>query len=832
MERHRTESDERPNQPADRTGAACTATAVIDEHGIVTGWSEGATRLLGYLPSEVMGRGAAGLLAEDVPEAARKPPADQHRQAGKAVLRHRDGHSVDAELLAHRRIAEDGRSEWLVVSAVPGKPPQDHADALVNWAFTQSALAQAVFDVDLRLVWANAAMERALAVTENGMCGLRLSEIMMNASARETEEAMRMTLDSGESQMLEQHLRTPGEDREHAWTVSLSPLKDQNGRMRGVCLAARDTTEQYTARQRLLLLNEASTRIGSTLDMDRTAQELADVAVPRLADFVGVYLLAPLVRREEPPAGALTGAVLLHCVAHQSVLKGCPEAVLQLGETTTYPASSAAAQCLAQGRAVIQETTDSSLADWLAQDPVRAARVREYGFHSIMAVPMRARGTSLGAAMFIRHRRPEPFTLDDVVLAEELLARAAVCIDNARRYSRERGTAVALQRNLLPRKLPEQTALEVASRYLPAGAQAGVGGDWFDVIPLSGRRVALVVGDVVGHGLQASADMGRLRIAVRTLADIDLPPEELLTHLDDLVIRLSEEEGGGNGLEPGAEAATIGATCLYVVYDPVSRHCTLARAGHPLPAVLTPDRKVEFLELPPGPPLGLGSLPFESLEAELPEGSVLFLYTDGLIASCGRDTGECVDILQTALSRPAPSLDALCDTVLADLLPENPADDVALLVARTRALSGEQVATWELPSDPAVVARARKNATEQLAAWDLDEAVFITELVVSELVTNAIRYGRPPLRLRLIREAHTLICEVSDASNTVPHMRRARVFDEGGRGLLLVAQLTERWGTRHTRVGKTIWAEQSVPDMVSPTTAPAPPWKQGEGRTG
>ncbi|MFF4761833.1 SpoIIE family protein phosphatase [Streptomyces sp. NPDC001292] len=829
MERHRTEPDAQANQPAERAVAACTATAVIDEHGIVTGWSEGARRLLGYLPSEVMGREAAGLLAENVPEAARKPPADQDRQAGKAVLRHRDGHSVDAELLAHRRIAQDGRAEWLVLSAVPGKPQQDHTDALVNWAFTQSALAQAVFDVDLRSVWANAAMERALGVTENGMRGLRLPEIMMNAAGREAEVAMRLALKSGESQLLEQYLRTPGEDREHAWTVSLFPLKDQNGRMRGVCLTARDTTEQYTARQRLLLLNEASTRIGSTLDMDRTAQELADVAVPRLADFVGVYLLAPLVRGEEPPTGALTGAVLLHCVAHQSVLKGCPEAVLKLGEVTSYPAPSAAAQCLAQGRAVIQETTDSSLADWLAQDPVRAARVREYGFHSIMAVPMRARGTSLGAAMFIRHRRPEPFTPDDVVLAEELMARAAVCIDNARRYSRERGTAVALQRNLLPRKLPQQTALEVASRYLPAGVRAGVGGDWFDVIPLSGRRVALVVGDVVGHGLQASATMGRLRIAVRTLADIDLPPEELLTHLDDLVIRLSDEEGGGNGAEPGAEAATIGATCLYGVYDPVSRHCTLARAGHPLPAVLTPDGKVEFLELPPSPPLGLGSLPFESLEAELPEGSVLFLYTDGLIASCGRDTGECFDILRTALTRPAPSLDALCDTVLADLLPEHPADDVALLVARTRALSGEQVATWDLPPDPAIVARARQNATEQLAAWDLGEAVFITELVVSELVTNAIRYGRPPLRLRLIREAHTLICEVSDASNTVPHLRRARVFDEGGRGLMLVAQLTERWGTRHTRVGKTIWAEQSF--LVSPTTAPAPARKQTEGST-
>ncbi|MFD7409544.1 SpoIIE family protein phosphatase [Streptomyces sp. NPDC059866] len=824
MERHCSASAEGPNQPSGLPGTACTATAVIDEHGIVTGWSEGARQLLGYLPSEVLGRKAADLLAEGLPEAALKPPADQDRRAGNAALRHRDGRSVDAKLSAHRRITDDGATEWLVESAEPGKPGTDDSEALVHWTFAQSALAQMIYDTELRSVRANAAMENALGLTEDQMRGLRISEIMMSAPARDTEEAMRLALESGKPRELERYLRAPGENREHAWAVSLSPLKDQDDRVHGVCLTARDTTEQYSSRQRLLLLNEASIRIGSTLDMDRTAQELADIAVPHLADYVGVDLLASVSHGDEPLADALTGAVLLRRVAHQSVLKGCPEAVVQLGEVASYPAFSPAAQCLAEARAVIQETTGSSLADWLAKDPVRAARLREYGFHSIMAVPMRARGAALGAAIFIRHRRPEPFEPDDVILAEELMARAAVCIDNARRYSRERSTAVTLQRNLLPRKLPQQTALEVASRYLPAGAQAGVGGDWFDVIPLSGTRVAMVVGDVVGHGLQASATMGQLRTAVRTLADIDLPPDELLTHLDDLVIRLSDEGGSRNEAEPGVEAATIGATCLYAVYDPVSRQCALARAGHPLPAVLTPDGRVEFLDLPPGPPLGLGSLPFESAETELPEGSVLVLYTNGLIASRDRDTGECIDLLRTALARPAPSLDTLCDTVIGDLLPESPADDIALLVARTRALSAEQVATWDLASDPAVVAHARQNTTEQLTDWGLDEAVFITELVVSELVTNAIRYGQPPLRLRLIREAHNLICEVSDASNTVPRMRRARVFDEGGRGLLLVAQLTDRWGTRHTHVGKTIWAEQSVPEMPLPTTvAPSPP---------
>jgi anti-sigma regulatory factor (Ser/Thr protein kinase) len=363
---------------------------------------------------------------------------------------------------------------------------------------------------------------------------------------------------------------------------------------------------------------------------------------------------------------------------------------------------------------------------------------------------------------------------------------------------------------MLPQRMPDQAAVQVASRYLPAGSQAGVGGDWFDVIPLSGARVALVVGDVVGHGVHASATMGRLRTAVRTLADVDLSPDELLTHLDDLVIRLHLEEGPKPADEPGRPAGEIGATCLYAVYDPVSRRCTFARAGHPLPAVVYPDGRIEFPELPAGPALGLGGMPFEAAELELPEGTLLALYTDGLVGSAGHDVDAGLALLARALTRPARSREETCDNVLYSLLPDRPADDIALLVARTRALDASHVATWELPPDPAVVAEARKEGAEQLERWGLGELVFTTELVVSELVTNAIRYASGPIQLRLIRDA-TLICEVSDTSSTAPHLRRARTFDEGGRGLLLVAALTQRWGTRQTEAGKTIWAEQALP---------------------
>jgi hypothetical protein len=242
----------------------------------------------------------------------------------------------------------------------------------------------------------------------------------------------------------------------------------------------------------------------------------------------------------------------------------------------------------------------------------------------------------------------------------------------------------------------------------------------------------------------------------------------------------------------------------------------MALAGHPPPAVVGPDGTAEFLDVPVGPPLGLGGLPFEPVNVTLPEGSLLALYTDGLIHSGHRDLGEGLEALRQALAEPADSLEFLCDHVVSKLLPEGPADDAALLLVRPRALDRRRVAVWDVEADPAVVARIRSDAVRALDEWGLEEAAIVTELVVSELVTNAIRYGDPPIQLRLIHD-RMLICEVSDSNSTAPHLRRARVFDEGGRGLLLVAQLTERWGTRQTAAGKTIWCEQ-------PLSAPGAPF--------
>ncbi|MER5540538.1 SpoIIE family protein phosphatase [Streptomyces mirabilis] len=846
MERLPTHPGERPHESDASSGPARTApptppppaTAAVDARGIVTEWSEGARQLLGYPPSEVVGQPAARLLADDAGTAgaaALRDAAGRERWSGTVALRHRDGRRLRRELLAHRRTAEGPVTEWLVVSAVtgtpegqtPAGPPEGEAAGggapgseaagggtygsgrMGEWAFRQSPCVLAVFDADLRLVRANAGMEQVLSLTEDQMRGRRLPEIVPHPVSDETEAKMRRVLEGGGPQHLRAGAGPAGTGANDGWSTSLVPLKDPAGRVRAVCLAAHQRLQEHLARQRMLLLSEASARIGTTADSGRTAQELADIAVPRLADFAAVDLLDAPRHGGEPSPAAPARPLATTRTAVRSVLDDGPAASAAgaAGTKTLYPALSPVARCLSQGHGALYDAADPDLLQWARQDP-GAARLLGGTTHSVMVVPMRAHGATLGVALFGRHRRAEPFEADDLWLAEELTAKAAVSIHTTRRDSREHTSTMTLQRSLLPQTLPDQGALDIATRYLPAGTRAGVGGDWFDVIPLSGARVALVVGDVVGHGIRASATMGRLRTAVRTLADVDLPPDELLTHLDDLVLHLSADESGTD--DTAESAGGIGTTCLYAVYDPVSRRCALARAGHPPPAAVTPDGAVRFLDVPAGPPLGLGGLPFETFETELPEGSLLALYTDGLLAARDHDIDEALDKMFAALARPAKTLDTVCDRVLTAMLTHRPDDDIALLVARTRALHADRVAAWDLACDPAVVARARKHATEQLTAWGLDDAAFITELTVSELVTNAIRYGRPPIQLRLIHEDSTLTCEVFDSSSTAPHMRRARTFDEGGRGLLLVGQLARRWGTRHALTGKTVWAEQSL----------------------
>lgn len=549
------------------------------------------------------------------------------------------------------------------------------------------------------------------------------------------------------------------------------------------------------ARRRLELLSEASTRIGTTLDVTRTAQELAEMAVPRLADYVTIDLPEAVLRGDEPADPAKD----LHRTVVHGIRDDCP--FYPVGERVRLQPTTPQLRCLAGGRTVLEPDLRTALG-WISQNRANAQRILAHNVHSLIAVPLLARGNALGIASFYRSRDPSPFGDDDRSLAQELATRAAICIDNARRYTREHSMVLALQHSLLPQGFPEQNAVEIAHRYMPA--ESGVGGDWFDVIPLSGTRVALVVGDVVGHGLHAAATMGRLRTAARNFAELDLPPDEVLTHLDNLVGRLDREECGDDPFS--GITGIIGATCLYVIYDPTSQLCTMARAGHCPPALVRPDGSVVFPDLPAGPPLGLGGLPFETAEFALPEGSQLVLYTDGLIEDRERDFDAAMEELRRALAHPNRPPEETCQAVVEAVVPEHPSDDIALLVARTHALDPHRIAIWDLPADPSLVSSVRAAVTKRLAAWGLEEIGFSIELLLSELVTNAVRYGTGPIQVRLLYD-RTLICEVADGSSTAPHLRHAATTDEGGRGLFLVAQLCQAWGTRYTAGGKVIWAE-------------------------
>ncbi|MGW0881664.1 amino acid permease [Streptomyces sp. NPDC002671] len=377
--------------------------------------------------------------------------------------------------------------------------------------------------------------------------------------------------------------------------------------------------------------------------------------------------------------------------------------------------------------------------------------------------------------------------------------------------TRGHSVALRLQQSMLPRRLPAHVACDSASRYQPADSGSGVGGDWYDVIPLSGTRVGLVVGDVVGHGLRAAATMGRLRTGVRVLARLDLSPDELLSRMADLVEQTAHETGPGHGpgrLRPHTDEA-LGVSCLYAVYDPVSGMCSLARAGESVLVVVErPTGVVDRPELPPGPPLGIGGPPYESMELELSPGSLVVLFTGGLLqAAVDRDAG--LAQLSQVLADDRSSLKELCDRAVATLLPGAVDVDATLLVVRTRRLDRNQFAEWALRPDPAAVSTIRAAVGKQLGDWGLDDLAFASELIVSELVTNAIRYVGGPIQVRLIRD-RTLICEVSDTGHTTPNLRHAASDDEGGRGLFIIAQMTHRWGTRYTATGKTLWTEQDL----------------------
>ncbi|MFI1167609.1 SpoIIE family protein phosphatase [Streptomyces sp. NPDC020801] len=770
---------------------------MLDDRGGVVEWSPQAQDLLGYPPEEVLGRPVTAML--DLATQASRGTG------GPVAARHRDGHPLDVRVHVWPVVDEDGAMRWSVHLTAPG--PAEHEDldtVLLQTLLTESTLGVQVVDPDLRIVRLNLAGPVPRALGGEQAIGRQAREAVPGLIGETEERLLRWVIDSGQPVTDFEHVGRPPQDpdHDHVYTVSLLPLRGVDGTRLGVLINSTDITEKHRAQGHLKLLVDAGARIGTTLDVTTTADELALASVPALADMAAVDVLDEVFRGEAPPPGPVSAwAPLRRSAFHAARGLDAPTADEPGGTVMAYPQSFTS--CLTDRRPRLVAQAEIAK-EWAAGEPSRVELMHKTGVHSLIVVPLIARGVVLGMASFYRSHTTEPFEQDELALAAELGARAAVCIDNARQYTREHSTALVLQRSLLPQRVRGQHAVEVA--WLHESAEGS--GEWFDVIPLSSARVALAVGCMAGHGIDAAVAMGRLRTAINTLSAQDLAPDELFARVHDLVTGQPDDpEGDPSGDPSGKHMA--GATCLYAVYDPVSRRCTFARAGHSPPVLVSPDGLVEMPSVPLGPALGEGHPPYETVEMELPVQSMLALCTPNLLQDADGHPDAVPPDLRRILGNPHRTLHDTCDAVGRNHRPSGD-DGALLLLARTHCLGDDQVATWTLPSDPAVVATARTLIRQQLVNWSLEELDFSTELLVSELVTNAIRYGVDPITLRVIRE-RTLVCEVSDGSSTAPYLRYAYATDEGGRGLFLVAQFARRWGTRHMAHGKTIWAEQSLP---------------------
>ncbi|MEV8318221.1 SpoIIE family protein phosphatase [Streptomyces sp. NPDC059900] len=560
---------------------------------------------------------------------------------------------------------------------------------------------------------------------------------------------------------------------------------------------------------RLRFVGAATRRIARGIDLDEIVMGLCRATVPTFSDAILVYLRDPLPVGEERPSGALI-LRLRRTDRLRSIEEGAEDVDTESGnppalqvqnelvttaELCEVRPGGALAEVLRGVRPVFADTPAARAA---LPELLGEGRTVPLGRRTILA-PLRGRRRVIGAAVFLRRPDRPAFENDDLLVAAQLATHSALGIDKAVLYGREAYIADELQRTMLPETLPRPTGVRLASRYLPAAETARVGGDWYDAIPLPGSRVALVVGDVMGHSMTSAAIMGQLRTTAQTLAGLDLPPQEVLHHLDEQAQRLGSDRM---------------ATCLYAVYDPVAHRITIANAGHPPPVLLHLGGRAEVLRVPPGAPIGVGGVDFEAVELDAPAGATLLLYTDGLVESRLRDVWTGIEQLRERLAATAqltgpdhpPPLEALCDDVLDMLGPGDRDDDIALLAARFDGIAPSDVAYWYLEPEDATPSRARRLARSALERWGLQELNDSVELLVSEVVTNAVRYASRPVTLRLLR-TDVLRCEVGDDVPQLPRLRQARATDEGGRGLYLVNRLARRWGATRLSTGKVVWFE-------------------------
>ncbi|MFD8073943.1 SpoIIE family protein phosphatase [Streptomyces sp. NPDC059718] len=808
-----------PEQRTGLSGRVPLAVVVVDGEGLVSHWSTGARKLFGPTREEAVGRPAADLLP--VSGALGEEPGPDGPEAPA-------GADLDATLSGGTSYPAAGLAR---LNQGPDPDPGGLPGDVLWWAYPLVGPGPErllVLAADTALVHGEddappGESERvapgfALHTEFPGADGLakRLPEILPSMSVAESGRIVSQVLELGYPVLeISRHDRVPVTPD---WGV---PRRDERRarRRRAVresavdpCAIVPDELEpdlEYAAvRERLEFLNEVSGRIGSSLDLTRTIREVSAAVVPRFTDVAGTYLREQVPAGEDFPEGPPDVTTMWYRVALEHTDEpGRWDDVVPVGESMPFPEHTPFFRCMTSGQPVLVPRITEPMGEAIAsQFEKRDIRPLITG-RSMLVVPLKARNVVLGFMILLRHGERPPFNDMDRVTGAELAARAGLVLDNARMYTYQENVADTLQESMLPQITPRMPGCDVATRYLPGTRLGRVGGDWFDTIKLPGSRLALVVGDVMGHGLNAAAMMGQLRTAVQTMAALDMPPAQLLRNLDDLAQRLGEH---------------YLATCLYAVYDPIRSELLIANAGH-IPPVLVraEDGRSVLLDVPTGAPIGIGGVPFETVKVAVGTGDRLVLCTDGLVEVRGQDIGAGLAALCESAAHPAASMDDACDTIIRALNPPGGRkDDVALLMARLNGIAREDVVSWQLALDPREVGRARILTRGALEGWGLEEAAEAAELMVGEVVTNAVRHAHSRhVELRLVR-TDALLCEVSDDDHAVPVLLGAGPEDESGRGLRIVSRLAREWGASRTAQGKTVWFEQALP------------WRRTGGRGG
>ncbi|MYY07229.1 MULTISPECIES: SpoIIE family protein phosphatase [unclassified Streptomyces] len=807
-------SPQRTPQPRDNAaGRVPLAVVVVDTDGLVSHWSTGAGRLFGITRAQAVGCPAGELLpVSGVLSPGDGPSAEAERADPGPVLDSSLSGDFAYPVAGSARLDDPGRGRidvlwWAYPLVGPGP------ERLLVLAADGARLRGAEGGEDARTRTVAPGFAAHTDFPGYPELSARLPEILPNMSVQEATRIVAQVLELGYPVLeFSHHDRIPvtpdwGVPKRAGGIPAQSEGRAADGAAAPRAVPRPELDLEYAAvRERLEFLNEVSGRIGTSLDLERTIREVTSAAVPRFSDFAGTHLRAAVLAGEGFPDGPPDVTTVWHRVwVEHNDEPGRWDDTVPVGESIAFPEHTPFFQCMVTGEPVIVPYVSEELSNRISGEFEKRDLRPLITHRSLLIVPLKARDVVLGFMVLMRRPGREPFDDMDRTTGAELAARAGLVLDNARMYTYQENVAETLQDSMLPNVEPRMAGCDIATRYLPGTRLGRIGGDWFDSVKLPGSRTALVVGDVMGHGLNSAAMMGQLRTAVLTMATMELPPAQLLRNLDDLAQRLGEQ---------------YLATCLYAVYDPIGHELQIANAGH-IPPVLVraEDGRAELLDLPTGAPIGVGQVAFETATVRVRPGDRLILCTDGLVEVRGQDIGAGLAALCASAAHPAASMDDACDTIIRALNPRGGRkDDVALLMARLNGIGDDDVAEWQLALDPREVSRARRLVRGKLLDWELPDAVESAELMVSELVTNAVKHGRTHhIGLRLVRTG-ALLCEVSDDEPAPASLLGVTANDEFGRGLVLVSSLAREWGTSGTARGKTVWFELALSRPSRPLT--------------